>query len=491
MIEKRELFPSELLIKRVANDERWQEFMNWINQGFIGVEPKVTMKGDIDAFYGLMDDCPIVIDEYYSEATLMTLDAWYEIYIGDVSVDIEMIETYNGEEHPLLRCVQLHEDSNHGGQWALRSDCTHASYNGGYGLCDEVNSTKRGGTFIEGTEDEFDIVWSDHDGEYMCTEGSNVYYGYVNSRHQDYFHSYDAVHYDGETYYDSDVAREHGIIWSERHDEYMREEDLEDDISHTNAGYHDLERINKFDSKAKFTIGFEIEKEDSDAGDIHYRGLYEDTQWIKERDGSLDDYSGYYLVSPAFNLYDDGLDKDIKDRRLIQLINGNKSDACGGHINVASKEYNTEQLFEGLSGFFPLLYSLYNGRITKTYSKAKMKHKYYDRDKYSAIFIKDHVVEFRIFSAVKNVNNLLWRRDLMRIMCENVNKSEVDVLRMLLNHKSKLYKHLRLVYSQDALIDKIELFVKNAEDFNNKKLPKIIRANIKKDNLETTNQLGA
>lgn len=490
MIEKRELFPSELLIKRVANDERWQDFMNWINQGFIGVEPQVTMKGDIDAYYGLMDDCPIVIDECYPEATLMTLDEWFTAYNGGTS-EVEMIETYDGETHPAYKCVQLHEDSEHANEWALRSDCTHASFNGGYGLHDEVYSTRCGGTFIEGTEDEHDIVWADYGDEYLCTSSNNVYYGYYDSRNQGYFHSYDTIHFGDEYYYDSDVASQHGIVWSERHDEYMHENDLEDDISHTNAGYHDLERKNKFNSNAKFTIGFEIEKEDSDAGDIHYRQLYNDTQWIKERDGSLDDYSGYELVSPAFNLYDDGLDKDIQDRRLIQLINGNKSGSCGGHINVASKEYNTEQLFEGLSGFFPLLYSLYDGRIHKNYSKAKMKHKYYDRDKYSAIFIKDHVVEFRIFSAVVNVKNLLWRRDLIRIMCENVNKSEVDVLRMLLNHKSKLYKHLRLVYSQDALIDKIELFVRNAEDFNNKKLPRIIRADIKKDTLGTTNELGA
>jgi hypothetical protein len=490
MIEKRELFPSELLIKRVANDERWQDFMNWINQGFIGVEPRVTMKGDIDAYYGLMDDCPIVIDECYPEATLMTLDEWFTAYNGGTA-EVEMVETYDRETHPAYICVQLHEDSQYAGKWALRSDCTHATCNGGYGLCDEVYSTRSGDTFIEGTEEENDIVWADYGDEYLCTEDSGVYYGYYDSRNQGYFHSYDTIHFDDDYYYDSDVARQHGIVWSERHDEYMREEDLEDDISHTNASYHDLERIHKFDNKAKFTIGFEIEKEDSDAGSINYRELYNDTQWIKERDGSLDDYSGYELVSPAFNLYDDGLDKDIQDRRLIQLINGNKSGSCGGHINVASKEYNTEQLFEGLSGFFPLLYSLYDGRIHKSYSKAKMKHKYYDRDKYSAIFIKDHVVEFRIFSAVVNVKNLLWRRDLIRIMCENVNKSEVDVLRMLLSHKSKLYKHLRLVYSQDALIDKIELFVRNAEDFNNKKLPRIIRADIKKDTLGTTNELGA
>ncbi len=42
----------------------------------------------------------------------------------------------------------------------------------------------------------------------------------------------------------------------------------------------------------------------SRAGTSHY------CEW-EERDGSLDDSTGYELVSPAFNLYDDMLDQDL------------------------------------------------------------------------------------------------------------------------------------------------------------------------------------
>ena len=64
----------------------------------------------------------------------------------------------------------------------------------------------------------------------------------------------------------------------------------------------------------------------------------------------------------------------------------------------------------------------------------------------------------------------MWRRDLIRIIIDNFNKSEVQVLRMLLNDKSKLHIHLRKVYSLEKLLDKIDKFVQYSDEYNNKKL---------------------
>ena len=130
----------------------------------------------------------------------------------------------------------------------------------------------------------------------------------------------------------------------------------------------------------------------------------------------------------------------------------------------------------------PLLYGLYENRLHKNYSEAKKKHKYYEKSKYSAIYIKDEVLELRLPPAVKNVTNLLWRRDLVRIMCENINKSESDVLRLLLNQNSKLYKHLRKIFPQDKLVDKIEKFIYYSNTYNNKKLPPMDKDKIKEKN---------
>jgi hypothetical protein len=322
-------------------------------------------------------------------------------------------------------------------------------------------------------------VYSDCEGGYL-SDANNVFYGYVNRRTEDYFlGDGDEICIEDTYYRNEEVARQHDYIYSDRQSEWVHCDNWEqgfhdyeeDEDAADNAGYHDLTRKVKFDSSAKFTVGFEVEKEDGDTASISYRDVYDKTGWIKERDGSLDDSIGYELVSPAFNLYDDMLDQDIKGSRNLQdLINGRKSSSCGGHINIGSSIYNTEQLFEGISGFLPLFYSMYEGRLNQTYSKAKKKHEYYRKDKYSSVYIKDNVVELRIPSAVINVENLLWRRDLIRIIIDNFNKSEVQVLRMLLNDKSKLHIHLRKVYSLEKLLDKIDKFVQYSDEYNNKKL---------------------
>jgi hypothetical protein len=66
----------------------------------------------------------------------------------------------------------------------------------------------------------------------------------------------------------------------------------------------------------------------------------------------------------------------------------------------------------------------------------------------------------------------------MRIIVDNFNKSEMQVLRMLANTKSKLYIHLRQVYSLDQMIQKIEKFIKYSDQFNNKKLPNVNTARL-------------
>lgn len=481
-----------------TNNFKWKFYIDYLNQ-----RCEARYNGDSEgSYYGMirMDDPYLncfICDPYIDESvTIMTLDEVFDI-IGHP--EIETVIDYNGDEHPRELCVQIHDDSpNHAGEWALRGECIWCSYNRGYALSDDTYYVRGGEYVIVETEDDYDIAWSDVDEEYLDTNSSYVYYGNVANRrsggvYESWFYAYDVLIIDNEYYYDSDAARNAGYIYSDRCDEWIHEDNWcdsehSDDYSDAdNAGYHELSRKTRFDSSAKFTIGFEIEKEDSDMASVSYRGLYNNTGWIKEKDGSLDDDTGYELVSPAFDLFDNKIDEEISSSRVLRdLINAEYSSDCGGHINLGSTIYTTEQLFEGISGFFPLFYSIYEHRLEKSYSKAKKKHQYYSRDKYSAVFIKDNVVEIRIPSAVISVTNLLWRRDLMRIIIDNFNKSEMQVLRMLLNSKSKLHIHLRKVYSIDKMISKIEKFVKYSDEFNNVKLP-----SVNTNKLQQTDKLGA
>ena len=238
-----------------------------------------------------------------------------------------------------------------------------------------------------------------------------------------------------------------------------------------NANYHSLERKWGCPKGTQATIGFEIEKADDEAYKIAYEDLYNNTNWIKESDSSLPS-NGYELISPVFDLFSNQLEKNIKKNpELKTLINADYTERCGGHINIASKVYTPIQLLHGLRGFLPLLYAIWNVRMGNRYCTPYKIHHYVG--KRGAMNVKDNVLEIRLASAVKSVKNLLWRRDLVRIMLENINKSELEVLRMMLNSRSKLHKHLRKVYNAERFMQKCNLFIKMTGEWNDIKLDEI------------------
>jgi len=407
------------------------------------------------------------------------------------------VETYNGDEHPLVNCVQLCDGSAHDGAYALNTDTVWSRPHGGHILRDEATQDRYGHWFNEDYADDLDYVWSEYNDSWLCTNWHDTVYGYTSRRNEEYFVSDEYVYAGSQYFADSNIANEHGYYYDDHDGEWYHEDDERpSQVSRYNSGYHSGRgRGWKAGDKPKFTVGFEIEKEDNDAGCIPWQGVYGRTGWIKESDGSLDE-DGYELVSPIFNLYTDDVDKEIdSDKELQRLIDAEYSDNCGGHINLGSSMYTPAQLFEGLSAFMPLMYSMYTGRLTRSYCQAKEKYKYRSSsDKYASVFIKDQVVEFRIFPAVRSVKNLLWRRDFLRLMCDNINKSELDVLKMLVNQNSKMYKHMRKIYSQDELLEKTKQFIYYSERFNDKKLPPIDPKKFKKgdDNItDSTEDLGA
>lgn len=397
----------------------------------------------------------------------------------------------NGDVHPAELCVELHD-----GTWELKSDCTLTDMEREWALNDDVHTEYFGSTYIEGNND---IAYSSYHDENIDTTHDECRYGYISRRSEGCFSYEDSIECSGNYYADSDVANEHGIYWSDRSGEYYDsnydsdDDDDDDDYyrgpdqSENNSRYDSLNDVDKSTAKTVCRVGFEVEKEDEDACSIHYREVYDRTGWGKENDGSLNGRRGYELVSPVFDLFTNDMDNDLKDEDLITLINASHSHKCGGHINISHSKYSPDELFEGISGFIPLLYSMYENRLNKHYSKAKKKHQYFvSRDKYSSFFIKDNRVEIRLPSAVKSVKNLLWRRDLMRIIMTNINASEVDVLKMIVNQRSKLYKHLRIIYTQSQVLTKIEKFIQYSKMYNNKVLDNVDVSKIKSDGLSNS-----
>ena len=333
---------------------------------------------------------------------------------------------------------------------------------------------------LEDERDRHDIVWSDSERCYLDSNDATC----INTRSgSDWVSSTDDCtfcHADGEWYINDDACRRNGYIYDENIDEWVNEDDFDpgdDDQEDNDASvrsYHHYTRVEMFGrTRPKYTLGLEVEKEDRDAKVLNDASdIYDITKWCHERDGSLNDYSGFELVSPIFDLYDtDRLTNNFNHPMIKPLIDAKYSERCGGHINVASTEYTPDQLANGFLGFMPLLYSIYESRINRDYSRAKDKHKYFaERGKYSAMFIKDHLVELRIFPAVKNVDNLMWRVGLVRIMVENLYKSELDVLKMLLNTRSRLHKHMALIFDDHKILDKASKFIKHSNIYNGTKL---------------------
>ena len=234
---------------------------------------------------------------------------------------------------------------------------------------------------------------------------------------------------------------------------------------------------------SNFKFGVEVEKEDED----EYYGsktqkVYDLTGWAKETDGSLGEY-GYELISPIYDLMDlTKFNLDLEKFSVLRgLINADYSGNCGGHITISSKEMTAGELFSGIRAYIPLLYSLYPSRTQQSYSQAKSIYTLgYQPEKYSGVYLKEglkgRLLEFRIFPAIRNVSNMIWRIELLQIMLRNIGVGERDVLKQLLNKKSKLSIHIRKMYKKngrsvdEAILDLSSRYINNSFEFNHVKI---------------------
>src|ERR1019366_1338697 len=171
-------------------------------------------------------------------------------------------------------------------------------------------------------------------------------------------------------YYDSDALQYNDLIemdngeiercenvfyWeSDNRYHYEEEEDNDEYVRDYHNGSH---HKHTFTKKPKFFIGFEVEKEDSEVKESIYIDDFEyETQyiWRKESDGSLNDESGFELVSPTFELNTKKIFELIESNtELVKHINAAYSLACGGHINISQAGLTGAELFDKIQGYTP------------------------------------------------------------------------------------------------------------------------------------------
>lgn len=317
-------------------------------------------------------------------------------------------------------------------------------------------------------------AYVDSEDTVMVYEGRHeVYYSSEYITCNAYYYLFNGEYYDSEAlnYHELDFAEDTGEI--HRSDElYYHERDgnlytypPDEDYC---RGYHNGSyKTLCFNNKSKFKIGYEIEKEDSSVKEsIDIDDFEENTSflWRKETDSSLDDKSGYELISPTFEFDIDKIFEHIESNEiLVKHINADKSTSCGGHIHLSEEGLTGRELFDKVKGYTPLFYALYYGRINKSHCKGKNNRDLIkDNVKFQAIKIHDNRIEFRIISAVPNVSTLKWRSKLLMMIIQNPTS---DIMKAYYNVDTKFTKLLKQTYSDAKLLELKDRFIKYTREF--------------------------
>lgn len=250
------------------------------------------------------------------------------------------------------------------------------------------------------------------------------------------------------------------------------DEDDSEGVLFNYHGSHPVDLSDKYDAK----VGFEVEKEDCEIrSQINAYELQNTSGWGAERDSSLNESSGFELVSPIFDLSNEISYFKDEFLKIASLLNAECTRNCGGHINYSDPNFlDSEALFDEIKGYIPLLYSIYPTRINNNYSKGKTPSELkYTKERHQSIRFKDNgILEFRIFSRVKNINQLLWRVGLIKIIHTNKQSNSLNVLNDILDSESILHLHLRSIYSFETLVERAKTFVKILQTFGEVELTK-------------------
>jgi hypothetical protein len=325
---------------------------------------------------------------------------------------------------------------------------------------------------------DYGFSWSENDQEYYAEESvvicrtpsDNCY-----SAHED-----DVIYVEneGEYFLDDQRTRDYfGIVYCENLGEWTTEPEGYDNGQHNLREYHS-NNTGDFSGGSRFTIGFEVEKEDdtfcADFRDVEPHG------WTIESDGSLNDPEGFELISPILPLDNMPLVFNHIDK-MSQYIDAAYTSNCGGHIHIADKKRNTRELLESIKGYEPLLLAMYPHRKEENYCKAKKFDDYVnDPEKYSAIYKKSQTVELRIFPSPRNTSALKFRAALCLFMMKNPARKFTTVVSWLENPEHKFSKLMGHIYSREKIEQKIELikrYVTEKEDvpYGERKKPRDYR----------------
>ena len=169
------------------------------------------------------------------------------------------------------------------------------------------------------------------------------------------------------------------------------------------------------DYEAKFTIGFEVEKNQLHRGAVKEYELF----CGFERDGSC----GYEAVTHILPLLPSGqwrtkvYDMMHKAEKIIDDRYSPSDRRCGGHITIAVDGMTGEQLREAVRKYSGIIYALFRNRLKNSYcganNRMQASHEAANyHHKYQVALVKGNCLEFRVPSRFESVKQMMRRYEL-------------------------------------------------------------------------------
>lgn len=297
------------------------------------------------------------------------------------------------------------------------------------------------------------------DGEWVHTSDDSLY-------HCDYCDEWycneDSIYCEdnGNTYCSCDCAESDDLFC---HDDGSWHDEPESGI----GGYHNHPRtIHPASSEHPYRIGIEVEKVCQE--------VYEDFEsftmadgWIAEEDSSLNG-GGFELVSPAYNLTQDDIDKDLDS--MEALLNCDSDLSCGGHITISKLGTSGEGFAEQCKPLMVLCMALFPKRLRSSYVRSgKLDKLKKSSEKYCPFRISTTCIEFRIFSRVTSKACLSRRIKLIKHMLTTDDCDTVDKLIRSMEGGA-LGSMFSEVYNETQWEEKIELVKSFASWFDDNEL---------------------
>ena len=170
------------------------------------------------------------------------------------------------------------------------------------------------------------------------------------------------------------------------------------------------------DYEAKFTIGFEVEKNQLSRNAVKEYELF----CGFERDGSC----GYEAVTHVLPLLPQGqwrtkvYDMMHKAEKIIDDRFSPSDKRCGGHITIACEGMSGDALREAIRKNCGIVYALFKKRLINGYCSHNNRMQSYNEcnnwhSKYQLALVKGGCLEFRVPSRFESVKQMMRRYELM------------------------------------------------------------------------------